>query len=67
MTLPGTLAKTAAAARAWGTVSAADNLADCVCEIIGLAAPKTRRAGDVAVPENGESASGAAAKKEQAA
>lgn len=34
MTLPGSLTKTAAAARAWGTVSAADNLADCVEQIL---------------------------------
>jgi UDP-N-acetylglucosamine--N-acetylmuramyl-(pentapeptide) pyrophosphoryl-undecaprenol N-acetylglucosamine transferase len=33
--LPSTLVKTAAAARAWGTVTAADNLADCVCNVIG--------------------------------
>lgn len=35
LTLPGSLAKTAAAARAWGTVTAADNLADCVEQVIG--------------------------------
>ena len=33
--LPATLAKTAAAARGWGKITAADNLADCVEEIIG--------------------------------
>ena len=36
LALPGTLVKTAAAARAWGTVTAADNLADCVLDVIGL-------------------------------
>ena len=34
-TMPATLAKTAAAARAWGKITAADSLADCVFEIIG--------------------------------
>lgn len=34
ITLPSSLAKTAAAARAWGTVSAADALANCVEEVI---------------------------------
>lgn len=34
LTLPGSLAKAAAAARAWGTVTAADNLADCVIKVI---------------------------------
>lgn len=34
--MPSLLAKTAAAARAWGTISAADKLADCVYEAIGL-------------------------------
>jgi hypothetical protein len=33
--MPATLVRTAAAARAWGKIGAADNLADCVCEIIG--------------------------------
>jgi len=35
MALPATLTKTAAAARAWGRVTAADGLADCVAEVIG--------------------------------
>jgi UDP-N-acetylglucosamine--N-acetylmuramyl-(pentapeptide) pyrophosphoryl-undecaprenol N-acetylglucosamine transferase len=35
LTLPSSLVKAAAAARAWGTVTAADNLADCVMEVIG--------------------------------
>jgi UDP-N-acetylglucosamine--N-acetylmuramyl-(pentapeptide) pyrophosphoryl-undecaprenol N-acetylglucosamine transferase len=35
MTLPESLVKTAAAARAWGTVAAADRLADGVEELIG--------------------------------
>ena len=39
-TLTGTLAKAAAAARAWGTISAADALADYVYEVIGLPALK---------------------------
>jgi UDP-N-acetylglucosamine--N-acetylmuramyl-(pentapeptide) pyrophosphoryl-undecaprenol N-acetylglucosamine transferase len=34
MALPSTLTKTAAAARAWGKVTAADSLADCVTRII---------------------------------
>lgn len=34
MALPSTLTKTAAAARAWGKVTAADALADCVAEIV---------------------------------
>jgi len=46
MALPSTLTKTAAAARAWGTVTASDNLADCVCEVIG-AAPKKSRSGGI--------------------
>jgi len=33
--LPSTLAKTAAAARGWGKITAADNLADCVGEVVG--------------------------------
>ena len=37
MSLPGNLTKTAAAARSWGTVTAADNLADCVARAIGRA------------------------------
>lgn len=35
LSLPGNLVKAASAARAWGTISAADHLADCVREIIG--------------------------------
>lgn len=34
ISIPANLSKTAAAARAWGKISAADNLADCVCQII---------------------------------
>ncbi len=34
--MPITLSKTAAAARAYGKITAADNLADCVMEVIGL-------------------------------
>ena len=34
MALPTTLAKTALAARAWGRISAADSLADCVADAI---------------------------------
>jgi len=38
--LDGALAKTAAAARAWGTISAADELADCVYNAIEIPTPK---------------------------
>ncbi len=38
--LPSSLVKTAAAARGWGTVTAADALADCLYETIGLQTPK---------------------------
>ncbi len=41
LALPGNLAKTAAAARAWGSITAADNLANCVEEVIGHATTKT--------------------------
>lgn len=34
LALPGNLVKTAAAARAWGTINAADNLADCIQTVI---------------------------------
>jgi len=34
MTLPSTLTKTASAARAWGKITAADSLADCVVSIL---------------------------------
>lgn len=37
--MPATLAKTAAAARGWGKIGAADNLADCVFDIIGRSKP----------------------------
>lgn len=42
--MPATLAKAAAASRAWGTVSAADALADCLYETAGLSSPKSRMA-----------------------
>jgi UDP-N-acetylglucosamine--N-acetylmuramyl-(pentapeptide) pyrophosphoryl-undecaprenol N-acetylglucosamine transferase len=45
--LPGTLTKTAAAARAWGKITAADNLADCVCHVIGTADPLVRKSADI--------------------
>jgi UDP-N-acetylglucosamine--N-acetylmuramyl-(pentapeptide) pyrophosphoryl-undecaprenol N-acetylglucosamine transferase len=67
MALPATLVKTAAAARAWGKISAADNLADCVCGVIGLADPKARSYGRLFTFENGEIIAGTIAKKEQAA
>ncbi len=68
MALPGTLTKTAAAARAWGTTSAADNLADCVCEVVGLAGPKARRYGEPFAFENGDAVASIIAKRgEQAA
>jgi UDP-N-acetylglucosamine--N-acetylmuramyl-(pentapeptide) pyrophosphoryl-undecaprenol N-acetylglucosamine transferase len=54
MALPSTLTKTAAAARAWGTINAADNLANCVCDIIGLNGPKARRYGELFTFENGD-------------
>ena len=38
MALPSTLTKTAAAARAWGKVTAADGLADCVDSIVKIPA-----------------------------
>ncbi len=38
--LPSSLIKTAAAARGWGTVTAADALADCLYEAVGLPTPK---------------------------
>ena len=34
LALPATLTKTAAAARAWGKVTAADSLADCVADVV---------------------------------
>ena len=40
LTLPNSLAKAAAAARGWGTVTAADNLANCVQEVMGLSTQK---------------------------
>lgn len=40
MNLPSTLTKTAAAARAWGKITAADNLADCVMDVIGTTLEK---------------------------
>ena len=42
LNIPANLAKAAAAARAWGTVTAADNLADCVYEVIGMPTPKSQ-------------------------
>ncbi|MGB4100499.1 MAG: undecaprenyldiphospho-muramoylpentapeptide beta-N-acetylglucosaminyltransferase [Alphaproteobacteria bacterium] len=35
LTLPASLEKTAEAARAWGTITAAENLASCVLDVIG--------------------------------
>ncbi|MDX2028338.1 MAG: undecaprenyldiphospho-muramoylpentapeptide beta-N-acetylglucosaminyltransferase [Alphaproteobacteria bacterium] len=67
MALPGTLAKTAAAARAWGKITAADSLADCVCEVIGFGLPSTRREADILASESGESLNGLLSKREQAA
>jgi UDP-N-acetylglucosamine--N-acetylmuramyl-(pentapeptide) pyrophosphoryl-undecaprenol N-acetylglucosamine transferase len=67
MTLPSTLTKTAAAARAWGTINAADNLADCVCDIIGLGGPKARRYGELFTFENGDVVAGLLAKRDSAA
>jgi len=45
MVLPETLVKTAAAARSWGRITAADSLADCVCEVIGAAKLEPRLGG----------------------
>jgi UDP-N-acetylglucosamine--N-acetylmuramyl-(pentapeptide) pyrophosphoryl-undecaprenol N-acetylglucosamine transferase len=67
MALPGTLTKTAAAARAWGTTAAADNLADCVCNVIGLAGPNARRHGEIFTFGNGPTIAGLIAKKGHAA
>ncbi len=38
LTHPATLDKTAAAARHWGTINAAENLADCVMGMVGMTA-----------------------------
>jgi UDP-N-acetylglucosamine--N-acetylmuramyl-(pentapeptide) pyrophosphoryl-undecaprenol N-acetylglucosamine transferase len=46
--MPVTLTKTAAAARAWGRITAADNLADCVMEIIGSSASEILAKSDAA-------------------
>jgi UDP-N-acetylglucosamine--N-acetylmuramyl-(pentapeptide) pyrophosphoryl-undecaprenol N-acetylglucosamine transferase len=45
MALPATLMKTAAAARAWGKITAADSLADCVGDVIGSAKAVSRSGG----------------------
>jgi UDP-N-acetylglucosamine--N-acetylmuramyl-(pentapeptide) pyrophosphoryl-undecaprenol N-acetylglucosamine transferase len=42
LAMPVTLAKAAAAARAWGTISAADRLADCLYEAAHLPTPKSQ-------------------------
>jgi len=57
LALPGTLVKTAAAARAWGTVTAADNLADCVLDVIGLRRPGSLSA-EIFATENGTTGPG---------
>lgn len=67
MALPSTLTKTAAAARAWGTINAADNLANCVCEMIGLGHPKARRYGELFTFENGDIIAGTLARRDSAA
>lgn len=59
MALPGTLVKAAAAARAWGTVSAADNLANCVSALIGFADPLARHAAEIFANGSGNGASSA--------
>ncbi|MDD3182495.1 MAG: undecaprenyldiphospho-muramoylpentapeptide beta-N-acetylglucosaminyltransferase [Alphaproteobacteria bacterium] len=41
ITLPSNLAKAATAARAWGTVTAADALADSIYDITGIPTPKS--------------------------
>lgn len=40
LAIPSSLAKAAAAARSWGTITAADKLADCLYEAIGLSSTK---------------------------
>lgn len=67
MTMPGALAKTAAAARAWGTVSAADNLADCVCEIIVRAKTEARQRDEIFSAVDDGPGSGQAVRRERAA
>jgi len=42
LSTPGNLTKAATAARAWGTITAADNLADCVYDVIGMPTPKSQ-------------------------
>lgn len=42
LALEGALAKTAAAARAWGTISASDELADCVYNAMEILTPKSK-------------------------
>ncbi len=44
LAMPASLAKAAAAARAWGTVTAADKLADCVYKAAGLTPAKHEKA-----------------------
>jgi len=65
MTLPSMLTKTAAAARAWGTVSAADNLADCVCEVVGMIGSRARRQDSATALESGDNTSGTTATKNE--
>ncbi|HUY68387.1 MAG TPA: UDP-N-acetylglucosamine--N-acetylmuramyl-(pentapeptide) pyrophosphoryl-undecaprenol N-acetylglucosamine transferase [Alphaproteobacteria bacterium] len=67
MALPSALAKTAAAARAWGNVTAADNLADCVAEVIGLKGPARGSRIFDADAESSEKAASMARTGEQAA
>ncbi|MDD2326340.1 MAG: undecaprenyldiphospho-muramoylpentapeptide beta-N-acetylglucosaminyltransferase [Alphaproteobacteria bacterium] len=50
-TLPATLMKAAAASRAWGTISAADTLADCLYGVIGLPLAKTAFTSTFANPD----------------
>jgi UDP-N-acetylglucosamine--N-acetylmuramyl-(pentapeptide) pyrophosphoryl-undecaprenol N-acetylglucosamine transferase len=67
MALPATLTKTAAAARAWGTVNAADNLADCVAEVIGVNGPGARSYGSGVFADANEALANLLAKRENAA
>ena len=67
MALPATLTKTASAARAWGKVTAADSLANCVSELIGLSEPRNRRRTDVQSRDEDETPAGLLNKREQAA
>ncbi len=50
--LEGALLKTATAARAWGTISAADELADCLYNAMEIPSPKTQVQNQTLNPDN---------------